>query len=124
MFCARCGKDLGVEQACNQCGWSVDAIDGPCEHSALEQTGERQAIASLFCGIFSWFVCGGFLVVPVVGLFLGMRGMKSEQRGIALVGVILNAVMLILFVLTFILIVMAHVTADPVPSGIPSGRCC
>jgi len=125
MFCARCGKDLGEEQACNQCDWSVDEIDRPLEHSAPAQTGNGQAIASLCCGIFSWFACGGFVVIPAIGLILGIRAMKSEQQGIALVGVILNAVILILSVLTIILIgIAACVTVEQVPSGIPTGRCC
>ena len=124
MFCARCGKDLGVEQACNQCDWSVDEIDGSGEHFAQTRTDERQAFVSLFCGIFSWFVCGGFFVVPVVGLVLGMRVMKSDQQGIAAMGVLLNAVILILFVLSILLLGIAWMNPDPASSGVPSGRCC
>jgi hypothetical protein len=103
MFCARCGRDLGEEQACGQCGWSVNEIDKFSEQSS----GNGHAIASLVIGIISITACGGIFVVPIVGVVLGVRGRKSELPGMAKAGIIINTVALVLDILLILFILLA-----------------
>ncbi|MDR0328377.1 MAG: hypothetical protein LBI05_08795 [Planctomycetaceae bacterium] len=102
MFCARCGRDLGKEQNCGQCGWSVNEID---KFDGLS-SGNGYAIASLIIGIISLTACGGVFFVPIVGLVLGIWGRKSESPGMALAGIILNAAVLILDILLILWILL------------------
>ncbi|MCL2710958.1 MAG: DUF1559 domain-containing protein [Planctomycetaceae bacterium] len=61
-----------------------------------EPTGDGKAIASLVCGIIGLLTFGGLLILPVVGLFLGIVGLKSQRSGIATVGICLNGVATVL----------------------------
>jgi thiol:disulfide interchange protein len=121
MFCARCGRDLGEEQGCIQCGWSVDEIDSPLGDSDQPHTNNGYAIISFICGIVSISLCGGGGVVPIIGLVLGILGHKSDHPGMAKAGIILNTVVLILSIMFFVLIAMIWLMP---PSVIPGGRCC
>ena len=55
------------------------------------------AIAALVLGILSlcssWFFCGGLL--GVIGVILGLLGMKSSGRTMAIIGIVLSVVGLI-----------------------------
>jgi hypothetical protein len=67
------------------------------------QPGDRRglAIASLVLGILSlcasilWF-CGG--PISIVGLVLGVMGLKSSLRGLAIAGIVLSAIGLLLVI--------------------------
>ena len=124
MFCARCGRDLEERQDCDQCGWSVNEIDMPLGSSGPARTGNGYAIASLICGIASVYLCGGALLLPIIGLVLGILGLKSDRSGLATAGIILNAVIIVLFVLAVSLFGLMWMTSPATPSGLPSGRCC
>jgi hypothetical protein len=123
MFCAHCGKDLREEQVCDLCGWSVCETNVSAGQPEQYQTGSGTAIASLVCGIVSWAMCGGGGIVPLIGLVLGISGLKSRQPEIAMVGIILNAVVLVLCVLLFLLFVTVWLTV-PETTAVPGGRCC
>jgi hypothetical protein len=124
MFCARCGRDLGEKQDCTQCGWSVDEIDMPLGTPLPARTGNGHAIASLVCGVVSLYTCGGGFALPIIGLVLGILGLKSEQSGIAAAGIILNAVILVLFVLAVVLLGAMWLMSPAAPAAVPAGRCC
>ena len=104
MFCLHCGKELAEGTAfCTQCGTPV----GQKEITPGEQygemteppkTGDGKATASLVCGIISWVTCGGLLFLPIIGLILGMLGLKSNRAGAATTGIVLNATALFLCV--------------------------
>ncbi len=80
----------------------------PPPASAPAPAGDRRglAIASLVLGILSlcaslaWF-CGG--PISVVGIVLGVLGMKSSGRKMAIAGVILSAVGLLLMIVFIII---------------------
>ena len=124
MYCARCGSGLGEEQICRQCNWSFNEANIPTEQPTLPSTANGASIASLVCGIGSWITLGGFVVIPVIGVIFGLRGLKSPQSDIAVVGIIINAAGLALsalIVLLFIIVVSSGGTMSPPGSG---ARCC
>jgi len=123
MFCARCGRDLREMQDCDQCGWSVNEIDSPLGSPAPPRSVSGTAMVSLICAVVSFFTCAGGGVIPIIGLILGIQGLKSEQPGIATAGIILNAAILVVFVLTIMLFGIMWIQS-PMPSGVPAGRCC
>jgi len=124
MFCARCGNRLEEEQVCVQCGWSIGEIEMPIEQP---KRGGGASIASLVCGILGLAFCGGFFILPLIGLGLGFAGLKSKESETAVVGIILNAIVLVLSVLFFGLFLALWVAnANPTPPSlfVPTGRCC
>jgi prepilin-type processing-associated H-X9-DG protein len=52
--------------------------------------GGGKAIASLVCGICSMVFCGGLFILPILGLILGILGLKSKNQGMAIAGIILS----------------------------------
>ena len=129
MFCARCGKDLreknGEEsQACDQCGWSAGQTEQ--WQTSDGQQGNGKGIASLVLGIFSLLTFGGFLFLPFIGFSLGISGLKSEQPGIAMVGIVLNGMVLALCILLLMLLaVLLAMSSSGSPVFIaPVSRCC
>jgi len=71
--------------------------------------GGGKAMASLVCGIISWVSCGGLFILPLIGFILGILGLKSERKGIAMVGICLNAIALVVLVLTSIVFLLPAV---------------
>jgi hypothetical protein len=109
MFCSHCGKDLTEGAAfCIHCGAPVNPAElsfGQSERPRSE--GGGHALSSLILGIISWCTCGGFLLLPVLGLILGILGLKSTQKGIATTGICLNATVFLLFPLLAALLLPA-----------------
>lgn len=79
------------------------------------------SITSLVLGLVSIF-SGFTFIVPIVGLVFGFLGLKREPagRGMALAGVILNAVMLVgwIVVLVFVIVVFGGLFAYLQQEGI------
>jgi len=96
MFCSHCGKELQEAAAfCMYCGsptGQIKLLNEPPALPGLQQTGDSRSIASLVCGIGSLLTFGGFLIVPIIGLFLGL---KAKRSGITLTGIGLNIVALV-----------------------------
>jgi len=104
MFCLHCGKEIGEGAAfCVHCGAAVN--QGEIQPSQ-PQTGGGNAIASLVLGIVSWATCGGLFLLPLIGLILGLFGLKSAKKGIATAGVCLNATALLLAIVIPMLIAL------------------
>ena len=97
MFCSCCGKEL-TERAefCIHCGTRVGEMLSPPDQPEPPRTGDGKAVASFVCGIVSWLTAGGLLILPCVGLLLGIFGLKSHRSGIATAGICLNATALAL----------------------------
>jgi len=49
---------------------------------------------SLLCGIVSILTAGGFGILPLVGLILGLEALRWRRRRVAITGLILNAIAL------------------------------
>ena len=100
MFCSHCGKELREAAVfCMYCGSPVGQMIPLNEPSALPrrpQTGDSLGTAALVCGIVSLLICGGFLILPIIGIMLGL---KSKRSDVAVVGICLNAVAVILFLI-------------------------
>lgn len=65
----------------------------------MEDIGRKEAVAALVLGVVSliaWCLplCGA--PVTVIGLVLGVRGLQSSQRGIAIAGIALCSIGLLL----------------------------
>jgi len=91
MYCSNCGKVIEPETSfCIGCGVQLD-LPQPQETQKPPGTGDGKAISSLVCGVISWITCGGFIILPIIGLLLGIFGLKSRQQGIAIAGICLNA---------------------------------
>ena len=125
MYCGRCGNGLGEEQVCHQCGWSLSGAEMYVGEYERPSTGDGAALTSLVCGVLSWMTCGGFGMIPIVGIIFGMIGLKSRQSEIAVAGIVINAAVLILAVLFIALSIIGTLSGAPVsPAGGSGGRCC
>ncbi|MBN2216582.1 MAG: DUF4190 domain-containing protein [Pirellulales bacterium] len=98
----------GRRSVCPKCGWQMDvpytsSVTAPNPYAAPEDyepapapvgsSVEHMAIASLILGIVSLcFSCCCFVGLPsaVVGLGLGIKGLESRHRGIAIAGIVLS----------------------------------
>ena len=76
------------------------------------EQGGGKAVASLVCGIVSVLTCGGFLILPIVGLILGILGLKSKRSGMATTGVCINAVVVAIGLLAIIAHIAKQGNAD------------
>ena len=62
---------------------------------------EGKAVASLVLGVvglFAWIIPLFGFPVTIVGLVLGIKGMKSSSRQMAIAGVVLNIIFLVVTV--------------------------
>ncbi len=70
---------------------------------AEEQTaGSGKAIASLVLGILgllAWFIPLFGAPITITGLVLGIKGLKSSNRGMAVAGIVLNIIGLVLTII-------------------------
>ena len=113
MFCSHCGQNL-TEGAtfCIHCGAPVNQKELSFGQPEQPQSGGGTAVASLVLGIVSWVTCGGLFILPIIGLILGLLGLKSVKKGIATAGVCLNAVaFLLLLIPIFIALLLPSVQA-------------
>ena len=68
------------------------------EGMEAENKGGGKAIASLVLGIvglFAWLIPLIGFPVTIVGLIMGVLSMKSENRGMAIAGLVLNIIFLV-----------------------------
>lgn len=89
MFCSKCGN-ANPDNAlhCSACGESLVSNPGP---APVSEPGKGLAIASMVCGIVSFFFFG--LVLGVVALVLGLVAKnKGYTGGMATAGVATGAV--------------------------------
>ena len=72
-----------------------------------DQPARGLSIASLVLGVLSFFLSLTF-VVPIVGLVLGVMGLRREPagRGLALAGIWINAILLALTVAFLLLVIV------------------
>lgn len=68
--------------------------------NSIAQQKQTKSIASLVLGVIS-ILCGFTLVVPLIGVVLGVAGRRDEPAGrvLASIGVVLNTLMLLGWVL-------------------------
>ncbi|MDR0326837.1 MAG: DUF1559 domain-containing protein [Planctomycetaceae bacterium] len=112
MFCSQCGKGLEEGTAfCIDCGCPADPQGNNPEgiSSVPPSAGNSKGIASLVLGIVSWVSCGGLFILPVIGLILGIFGLKSARKGIATAGICVNATAFLFlpFLLMFAMLIPA-----------------
>ena len=100
MFCSHCGKELQEAATfCIYCGSPIEQGQQMEPFGAMPtqpQTGDGKGTASMVCGIISWLTCGGFFILPIIGLILALTARRS---GKATAGICLNATALFLFVI-------------------------
>ncbi|MDR1383501.1 MAG: DUF1559 domain-containing protein [Planctomycetaceae bacterium] len=69
--------------------------------------GGGKAIASFVCGIISLVLCGGGLIVPIIGLVFGILGLNSKNRGLAVTGIVLSSCSVFLSLISVALLLPA-----------------
>ena len=107
--CRHCGSMLGNNRP-SASPWPPASPCGPRTHPVgaepsgrkgaemQEQSGGGKATASFVLGIagmFAWFIPLFGFPVTIVGLVLGITGMKSANRGMAIGGLVLNIIFLV-----------------------------
>ena len=115
MNCNFCGKELKEgAKFCTECGRKVEeAKTGDTKGSiTVEKTttitntdvpvSNSKAVASLVLGILSLFLGVIFLPIPIVGLILGIA--QKGKSGLKTAGIILNAIFLVLSIITWIFV--------------------
>jgi len=103
-------ETAGQRAVCPKCGWQMDVPyvtvpTAPNPYAAPQEyeepppapsssPAEQMAVASLVLGIVSLcFSCCCLIGLPasIVGLVLGIKGLDSRQRGLAIAGIVLCA---------------------------------
>ena len=102
MFCAGCGTNLtGINaKFCPNCGMQITMQYNPYSPYGAGGMPEpsSKATASLVLGIIgliAWFLPIVGFPVTIVGLVLGIKGMKSIKRDRAVAGVVLSIIGLV-----------------------------
>lgn len=111
--CNKCGCELSEGASfCENCGAPVSSSEPVVEtvfpNSNVPQTKDRSglAIASLVLGcisILTWIIPLLGYPTTIVGLILGILGLKSSKKGMAVAGIILCAIFLVVTLLNSIL---------------------
>jgi len=96
-FCAEMIQEAAI--VCRHCGRSLTETETNYQPQKKDNYG--LAITSLALGIFSllaWFlpICG--FPISVIGLILGIIGMNSSKRGLAIAGIVMSSIGLLLTV--------------------------
>jgi hypothetical protein len=71
-------------------------------NTTTQNSGGGKAIASLVLGIIgliAWFIPLFGLPISLVGLILGIKDMKSQNRGLAIAGIVLCIIGLVLTII-------------------------
>jgi len=102
--------------------WTANVMDAapravPPQYAAVPAAspGGGKAIASLVLGIvglLAWYVPLFGYPVTTVGLVLGVMGMKSSRRGMAITGVVLSAIGLVITIINSALGVYLFLTGE------------
>jgi len=96
MYCSGCGKSLaGMNGAyCNYCGAQLATQHNPYGMRPVSESGSK-ATASLVLGIIgliAWFLPFIGFPITIVGLVLGIKGMRSVKRDRAIAGMVLSII--------------------------------
>ena len=106
LYCSSCGELIKSNvEVCPKCGVKYNYLAGVI--------GSGYSVVSLILGIFGLIFLGGLIIPGIFGLIFGIKGLKTEKKGIALVGIVLNSLQLFLMALlaVFLLILMKFLGA-------------
>ena len=119
MNCKVCGKELKKgAKFCTECGTKVTEVVNTTEKIEPEVTvttttytpvNKGKAVASLVIGIISFFMGSLFLPLPIIGLALGLS--QKEKCGEKTAGIIINAIMLVISIISWIFVIVFLVVA-------------
>jgi len=106
MFCTKCGSELaGEEKFCSKCGNSVhgeNSVDNRItlnENIINNKTNEKASQANIglilgLCSILAWFIPLIGYPVTISGIVFSAKGLDSDNKGKAIVGLILSIIFL------------------------------
>lgn len=130
MNCPKCGQELSPDSIfCPTCGEKVQQAENvqqippqnsgyyyqpqPYVQPTTPQKAEGSskygmAIASMILGICSFFLCWLGIAPAIVGLILGIIGIKSPKgKGMAIAGITLSAITLAFWITVFMIAIIA-----------------
>jgi len=113
-FCINCGTQTnGMAKYCQNCGKPIEAnkysendtnsqiqLDGKLN----ELPNNKYANISLIFGIIgsiAWFIPIFGLPITIIGLVFGIRGQKTKNHNIAVIGLILSVIGLVASIINF-----------------------
>lgn len=120
MFCKYCGKEIEDSSiTCEFCGKETVQSEAPQPETKdtlmdtllliKKQKEEKKAKSALILGIaslFAWFLPIFGYPVAIIGLIMGVAGLKTEKKSSAVVGIVLCVVGLIATIINSALGVM------------------
>ncbi len=112
-FCSECGKELEENSVvCKNCGKKVESeIKVSVEPSALQpKKNNGFAIAGFVLSLVSLLCCGSTsflgLIFSIIGLVNANKS-EGEGKGLAIAGIIISAIILLVFILLYSLGIIA-----------------
>lgn len=102
-FCSSCGNELAGGAPVNSYGTPANPYSAPAETPAkTAQPGKGLAVASMVCGIVSFFIFGLVLGVLAI-IFGGVAKSKGNTSPMATAGIVCGAIGLGLYLLVLII---------------------
>ena len=99
IFCSSCGMNIKkLAEICPKCGVRI------------KKTGDGFSVASLVLGIVGLVFFGGLVIPGILGFVFGIIGIKSEKRGMAIAGIVLNSIQIFIIIFFIILIILIPLT--------------
>lgn len=125
VYCKNCGAEVPTEDICPKCGTlvegEVEVVQEVVEQIPVKDPGKVLGIVSLILGIvsivgncctcipvISWIVAFALPIFAIVGLILGIVGMKKSKKAgfkntFAIIGLIISIVGIIIAIVSIVL---------------------
>jgi len=96
-YCSSCGELInGKVEVCPKCGLKYNFL--------ARIIGGGYSVASLILGIFGLIFLGALVIPEIIGLILGIKGLKTDKKGMAVVGIVLNSIQIFLLIIIAVII--------------------
>lgn len=113
--CPYCGAVLPMGAVvCPNCGGSIAYKSRPADGDASKN---GYAVAGMVLGIISLLCCGN-LLTAILGLIFGIKGRKSQKKGMATAGIVTSVIAIVLAVIFFIFCFVGAVLESASPIDI------
>lgn len=108
--CPNCGTEISTASGNNTSDNKVDKKVN--EVKKEKDKGGAFAIISLICGIISVFSCGVLCIPETLGIIMGILGIKSKKKVIAVIGIVLSGFSFIMSIIVILIMVISGGSKD------------